>query len=138
MHAADEYATVEGFVPKPGQGKTTTFSKSRRKAVMKGAEAVEKQDDAIWSTLTGRASRISPMKKCLLAVTMFSNAFTSAIGQVTTFANPGWHGIDCSEAMINSLNKTVEDQDPSLIYIHVPFEDDDVNNKGYSLSLIHI
>ena len=131
MHATGEYAAVDSFVPKPGQGKTVTFSKSRRKAFMRGSATVEKQDDAIWSTLTGKPSKLAPMKKCLLAVTAFSTLFANAIGQVTTFADPGWQGTDCSSTMIDSLNKTVENHDPSLIFIHVPFKDDDMNSKEY-------
>jgi len=33
--------------------------------------------------------------------------------------------------MIDNLNQTVEEQDPSLIYIHVPFQDAGENNKSY-------
>ena len=131
MLAADEYAAVDSFVPKPGQSKTTTFNKSQRKAVKKGADAVEKQDDAVWSTFTGRPSRISPLKKCLLAVTMCSNMFANAIGQVASFADPGWHGTDCDQPVIDSLNQAVETQDPSLIYVHVPFAADDTSSKDY-------
>ena len=34
--------------------------------------------------------------------------------------------------MITSLNKTIEDENPSLIYIHVPFGHDDENSEGYN------
>jgi len=33
--------------------------------------------------------------------------------------------------MIDELNKTVEDQDPSLVYIHVPFVYDNEDSQGY-------
>ena len=131
MLAADKYITVDGFVPKPGQGKSTTFNKQQRKKVRQGSEAIARQDDAMWSTLSGK-KRLNPLKKCLLAITTFSNAFACAIGQLTTFVDPGWQGIHCDESMIDSLHKTVEDQDPSLIFIHVPFVNDNENSKGYT------
>ena len=62
---------------------------------------------------------------------MFSNSFVNAIGQSTTFANPGWHGTDCDTKMITGLNKTVEDQDPSVIYVHVPFQDDAETSREF-------
>ena len=80
-------------------------------------------------TLTGRPSRVSPLKQCLLAVTMCSNMFANAIGQVASFTNPGWHGTDCDQLMIDSLHQAVETQDPSLIYVHVPFAADDTSSK---------
>ena len=132
-HATDEEAVIDSFVPKPGQAKTTTFSKAQRKAVKKGFDTVEKQDKAMWHTLTGKPNKLSPLKKCLLAVTLMSNMFVNAIGQSTTFIDTGWHGTKCDDNMITSLNKTVEDQDPSLIYIHVPFQDDESNSTGYNL-----
>ena len=91
---------------------------------------MEKQDEAMWSTLRRKPTGISPLKKCLLAVTLLSNGFV-AIGQLTTFADPGWQGKDCDDLMIKTLNQTVEDQDPSLIYIHVPFAKDDNNSREY-------
>jgi hypothetical protein len=33
--------------------------------------------------------------------------------------------------MLNSLNESIDKEDPSLIYIHVPFVDDHENNEGY-------
>ena len=99
--------------------------------VMKGAEKLEQQDDAMWSTLTGKSNRLNPLKKCLLAVIVFSHLFTGAIGHTTTFVDPGWKAEKCSKEMIDNLNQTVEEQDPSLIYIHVPFQDAGENNKSY-------
>jgi hypothetical protein len=125
--AADKEVVVESFVPKPGQGKATTFSQSQRKKVRKGAETVEKQDNAMWSTLTGKPHRLTPLKKCLLAVTAFSNLFVSAIGHTTTFVDP----TTADSSLIDSLNRTIEKQDPSLIYVHVPFEDDATVSKDY-------
>ena len=84
----------------------------------------------MWSTLSC-GPRPGDSKKCLLAVTPFSNAFMSAIGQLTTFVEPGSHGTQCDVSMIDQLYKTVEDQNPSLIYIHVPFVNDNENSKGY-------
>ena len=56
---------------------------AKRKTVLKGAKAMEKQTDAMWSTFADKPSRVTPMKECLRAVTMFSNIFANAIGQVT-------------------------------------------------------
>ncbi len=127
----DEEVVIDSFVPKPGQVKTTTFSKQQRMKVMKGAEKLEQQDDAMWSTLTGKSNMMNPLKKCLLAVIVFSHLFTGAIGHTTTFVDPGWKAEKCSKEMIDNLNQTVEEQDPSLIYIHVPFQDAGENNKSY-------
>jgi hypothetical protein len=71
------------------------------------------------------------MKKCLLAITVLSSMFENAVGQLTTFAGPGWHGTECTASMIDKLHKTIEDQDPSMIYLHVPFKDDEANSKEY-------
>ena len=130
MIADGQYATVVGFVPKPGQAKATTFSKAQRKAVMRAAKVVEDQDEAMWTALKGRAS---PLKKCLLAITTLTNAFENAIGQITTFIDPGPKGTSCNASMLDSLHRTVEDQDPAVIYLHVPFEDDKVSSPGYDL-----
>ena len=83
----------------------------------------------MWATLTGKPI-LSTAEKCLLAITMFGNAFYSAIGQSTTFVDPGPQGNMCDKSLISSLNKTVEEQDPSLLYIHVPFVDDNGSSKG--------
>ena len=129
MLAEGSYVAIDGFVPDPGQSKRTTFSKAQRKKVMRGHDAVKKQDEAMWATLTGKPV-LSAAKKCLLAVTMFGNAFTSAIGQSTTFVDPGPQGNMCDKGMSSSLNKTVEEEDPSLLYIHVPFVDDNESCAG--------
>ena len=63
-----EEVVIDSFVPKPGQVKTTTFSQQQRMKVMKGAEKLEQQDDAMWSTLIGKSNMMNPLKKCLLAV----------------------------------------------------------------------
>ena len=130
MLAADKYATVDGFVPKPGQCKVTTLSKQQRKKVMRGNQTVASQDEAMWSTLTGKP-KLSSAKKCLLAITALSNVFANAIGHQTTFVDPGPHGDHCDTAMIRELKRTIEDQDPSLVYIHVPFVNDNEDTDGY-------
>ena len=130
MLAADTYATVDGFVTKPGQCKVTTLSKQQRKKVMRGNQTVASQDEAMWSTLTGKP-KLSSAKKCLLAITALSNVFANAIGHQTTFVDPGPHGDHCDTAMIRELKRTIEDQDPSLVYIHVPFVNDNEDTDGY-------
>ena len=84
----------------------------------------------MWATLTGKPI-LSTAKKCLLAVTVFGNAFYSAIGQSTTFVDPGPQGNMCGKGLISDLNRTIEEQDPALLYIHVPFVSDNENSKGY-------
>ena len=37
----------------------------------------------------------------------------------------------CSTGMIKDLNHTIEEQDPALVYIHVPFTSDNENSQGY-------
>ena len=123
------YAAVEGFAPKPGQGKQTTFSKAQRKNVMKSVSALKAQDEAMWGTLTGK--RMS-MTKCLLAVTAAASNFVGAVGQITTFADPGQCGGNVSDGMIHALNETVQREDPSVIYIHVPFMEDEDRSEGHA------
>ena len=84
----------------------------------------------MWSTLTGEPE-LSSAKKCLLAITALSNVFANAIGHQTTFVDPGPHGDHCDTAMIRELKRTIEDQDPSLVYIHVPFVNDNEDTDGY-------
>ena len=55
----------------PNSFKTTTMNKKQRKLVKDGAAIVAKQDKAMWSALSSNGIA----KKCLLAVTMFSNTF---------------------------------------------------------------
>ena len=57
-------------------------------------------------------------------VGMFGNAFYSAVGQSTTFVDPGPQGNMCGRGLISDLKQTIEDQDPALLYIHVPFVSD--------------
>jgi hypothetical protein len=118
---------MDSFVPKPGRGKATTFNKSQKKAVLKGAQTVEHQDNAMWSAL----KRKPKLGKILMAIAAISSQVVGAIGQVTTFVDPGWHGTDCTEQMIEGLNKTIETQDPSVLYVHVPFADDKCDNPDY-------
>ena len=74
-----------------------------------------------------------PLKKCLLAVTVFSYTFVKSIEQVATFADPGWHGKGCGASVIDSPPpRTIEkEEDPPLIYIRVPFADDNSSSKEY-------
>ena len=106
------------------------MAKSMRKKVMRGSETVAKQDKATWATLTGKPI-LSTAKKCLLAITLFAGGFNQAIGQTTNFVDPGELGHKCDAPFICDLNKTVEEQDPSLLYIHVPFVDDYEDSEGY-------
>jgi hypothetical protein len=129
--APEDEGAVDSFVPKLGQDKITTFNKRQRRIVKTGAKAVTDQDEAMWSALARKPTGISPLKKCLLAVTLLSNGFVNAIGQMTSFADPGSQGKNCDDNMIRSLNQTVEDQDPSLIYIHVPFAKDEFKSREY-------
>ena len=130
MLADGMQATVDGFVPKPGRSKTTTFIKAQKKNVMRGVNTVAKQDEAMWSALSGKPSN-SFAKKCLLAITVFSNTFVEAVGQISAFADPGPQCDSCDAAYINSLNKTVDEHDPFLIYIQAPFVHDDESSKGF-------
>ena len=130
MFDESRYVVIDGSVPKPGQCKVTTLSRAQRKKVIRGSNTVKKQDEAMWAMLTGNIGSVA--KKCLLAVTMFSNVFTQGIGQTTTFVDPGPYGNRCDASMITELNKTfVEEQDPSLLYIHVPFVSDYETTSGY-------
>ena len=96
---------------------------------MQGAEAVERQDEAMWTALKTRRS--NPLTKCLLAVTVLASAFRGAIGQLTTFADPGFEGLHCNDKLLRSLKKTVEEENPSMVYINVPFSRDNMTTTGY-------
>ena len=62
--AEGSYVAIDGFVPDPGQSKRTTFSKAQRKKVMRGHDAVTKQDRAMWATLTGKPILSTAKKSC--------------------------------------------------------------------------
>ena len=64
--------------------KNRTFKKTQNRAVTNGAEQVKKQDQAMWSALTGTET-----KKCLRAVTVCAGVSQGAIGHSTTFFGPG-------------------------------------------------
>ena len=64
------------------------------------------------------------MKDGLHAVAVFSSNLVNAIGQITTFVGPGWHGTHCDASMTNSLHQTIGKEGLSLIFIRVPFVDD--------------
>ena len=92
-----------------------------------GADLVKKQDKAMWSALTNSATN-----KCLLAVTLCAAVFQGAIGHNTTFFNPGAKASNCDDAGIERLNDIVNHDDPSLIYIQMPFEKDGEHSDGHS------
>lgn len=129
MHDKDSYVAIDCFVPKPGQCKVTTLSRAQRKKVVRCCDTVKKQDDAMWAMLTGNVGPTA--KKCLLAITSYSKVFHQAIGQSTTFIDPGPNGVLCDASMLTELRKTVEEQDPALLYIHVPFVNDNETTQGY-------
>ena len=76
------------------------------------------------TTPTSRPGSLAPKRNILLVIATVSIHFTNAIGQTTIFADPGLHAANCTSEMIRSLAKTVETQDPTLLYFHVPFDDD--------------
>ena len=53
MFDETNYVAIDGFVPKPGQCRVTTMSRSQKKKVNRGFNSVKKQDEAIWAYLNG-------------------------------------------------------------------------------------
>ena len=129
--AEDHEVVFDSFTPKPGDGKTTTLSKSMKKRIQATTEELDRQDDAMWSTLRNKPHRLNPTKKCLLAITAFSSLFQGAIGHTARLINPGFEAKVCTNKFIADLRDEVDEKDPSLIYLHVPFKDDEVHSKGY-------
>ena len=80
----------------------------------------------MWSALTG-----STTKKCLLAVTICAGMFRSAIGRSTNFFDPGVGAVKCDDAGITRLSEVIEKEDPSVIFIHAPFDTDAANSTGF-------
>ena len=124
--ASNTEVSMTNFKPRPVDTKTITFKKAQRKAVKIGAEKVQRQDQAMWSALTG-----STTKKCLLAVTICAGMFRSAIGHSTNFFDPGVGAVKCDDAGITRLSEVIEKEDPSVIFIHAPFDTDAGNLTGF-------
>ena len=119
-HLTDEkIVMLDSFTPDPHEDKVTTFKKKQKRVVKEGADLVKRQDNAMWSALTNSATN-----KRLLAVTLCAAVFQGAIGHNTTFLDPGAKASNCDDAGIARLNDIVNDDDPSLIYIQMPFEKD--------------
>ena len=97
MLADNTEVALNNFTPSPTESKSTTFKKAQKKVVKQGADQVKLQDEAMWSALTGK-TRTSMPKKCLLAVTLCHSMFQNAIGQSTTFFDPGVNATKCDEA----------------------------------------
>ena len=126
-HFTDERTVVlDSFTPNPNEDKVTTFKKKQKRVVKEGADLVKGQDNAMWSALTNSATN-----KCLLAVTLCAAVFQGAIGHNTTFFDPGAKASNCDDAGISRLNEIVEDENPSLIYIQMPFEKDEDHSDGH-------
>ena len=123
----EKIVELDNFKPSPNQDKITTFKKKQKRIVRDGADLVKKQDKAMWSALTNSATN-----KCLLAVTLCAAVFQGAIGHNTTFFNPGAKASNCDDAGIERLNDIANHDNPSLIYIQMPFEKDEENSDGHS------
>ena len=80
----EEEVALDNFTPNPVDTKKTTSKKTQKRVVKNGAEQVKKQDQAMWSALTG----MTATKKCVLAVTLCAGVFQGAIGHSTSFFDP--------------------------------------------------
>ena len=87
----------ESFVPSTGEDKRTTMNKKQRKDVKEGVEAVNEQDTAMWSTLSGRPL----FAKVLFVIAMAASQFQPSVGQQTQFVAPGHEAKACDEKMIH-------------------------------------
>jgi hypothetical protein len=127
---------MDAFIPKPGAGssKSTTFSKAQRKQVAQGAKKVDDQDKAMWATITHQ--RMNPIKKVLLAITFLTSGIQGAIGQVTSFVDTGQGAHKVGKDTISELNYKVEQEDPSLIYLHVPYAEGTDNETNASHAIL--
>ena len=95
---------MDSFTPNPVDTKNTTFKKAQKRVAKIGVEQVKKQNQAMWSALTGTAK-----KKCLLAISHITcRSFprgTAAIGHFTTFFDPGTNAAKCDDAEITRLKR---------------------------------
>ena len=105
--AEEKEVAMMNFQPTLAQAKKTTFKKSQKRVVKAGADLVQKQDQAMWSTLTGSAT-----KKCLLAVAICAHTFNAAIGHNTSFFDPGVDAKKGDDEATMKLNEVVEREDP--------------------------
>ena len=80
----------------------------------------------MWSTLK---ATIPSTRQILLMCTVFGSLFTPAIGHMTSFIDPGRNAEKCPIGWEKEFEQTVDNMDPTLTYVHVPYDDDDVYDK---------
>ena len=90
-------------------------------------EAVNEQDTAMWSTLSGRPL----LAKVFFVIAMVASQFQPSIGQQTQFVTPGHEAKACDDKMITNLRRQIEDDNPSVTYINTTFDHDDKATDGY-------
>ena len=105
--AEEKELAMMNFQPTPAEAKKITFKKSRKRVVKAGADLVQKQDQAMWSTLMGSAT-----KKCLLAVTLCAHMFSAAIGHNTNFFDPGIDATKCDDEAIYEVERGSRERRP--------------------------
>ena len=109
------------FVPDPAEAKTVTLNKRQKKTIAEGYDRVRKQETAMWATLK---AVIPSTRKILLMCTVYGSLFTPAIGHMTSFIDPGYDANQCPAGWEKQFEKAVDDIDPTLTYVHVPWHDD--------------
>lgn len=91
--------------------KTSMFKKAQKKGAKIGAEPMQKQDQAMWSTLSGAFNR-----KRFLAVTLCVGVLHGASGHSTSLFVPIASAFKCDYAGVAQLNEVAETEGPSYFF----------------------
>ena len=122
----EEETDVEYFRTIPGDCKNTTLKKGQKKTITAGIDRMLQEDYAIWAALSSEVN----LQKIMLMITdkETQRSLQNSVAQVAEFYDPGYHAIDYDQEY---LKKRIDELNPSLIYLHIHFEDDHSTSKGY-------
>ncbi len=80
----------------------------------------------MWSALT---DRVRYGRKIMMALTVFTSTFFVSAGHMTEILDPGVNGLCCSARKIEQLSRIMDEVDPTVLFAHVPCENDDNENN---------
>ena len=118
--------------PDLARDKKVTLSKRQKETLKVGADSVGKQDAVMWSSL---ANRVPSLRKIMLMVSVMASAFVPAAGHVSEFLDPGLNGTHCNKELFKNMQNIIDKNDPTLVYVHVPFGDDELNDNAGTCQL---
>ena len=83
----------------------------------------------MWSALSGHRPTSCAKLPFVIASCMMDKV--ASIGQIANFTDPGLNATPCTAPMIEKLKNEVELHNPSVIFTHVPWTDDEKTSPGY-------